>query len=771
MKKDITAKSEWEQEWDTDELPVEFYQLRKQHLEQSPQSKSRGMHVFVKPLTIEKLEVLSWIAGVNKSQYLNLLLNDNDVFTYLASAALRHAKKAEVNDARRFRVLARTEERRNGLGQLNIESQELYSHLKDKEAFFQEYAYIRCLQEFYFGNGELDKWSQETNRLDRMLKILVSNRGSFLVNGSFMDFVSSMEYKYELSREDMLKRQFLVTDEELQTKYKYANPLLNSDVFTSDAVASATSERTPSMVESKAPEVPNLLASEISKTPNLVESEVPNLSDAENSGVSTSNAVTLDSSLSDSEDSENSDVSTSIPVNSDNSDLSSSSDSSSSDSVTTSTIHHSSSIHQSSSIQQSSTVQNSNPTQNSSTVPNSVVAKLASILDLSSGAPECSGATSRVFLSQDHVLHVPQSLTLETDYPEQASLVLSSTPSSVITLPTEIKPYGRTKLFRGITPSNGIQFPSEYSVQRLSAEAEAETESKYVVSQPSLKYSEASVPQLYSTEQTDSTCEHTDYTCSTVVFNGQVNGLAFTKNDAHTHDAHTDVLTHQLQGTNSTEQTGQLTTGLEQDTYQSTDLRLNQSPSLNHLNYHNHLNQGQNFHEVYEKEPVAHENRQDTVLGLAKLQDSELSQYHKASASTALSALSSVSTVPSVLSVTDVSTESTAILDEPASNTCSAVSTFKAKSVAKAKFVSNDTNQASTSSTSNDTGANEVSGLSGVRKVSKVRRVSGVSNERVDTHTSSLVQETSVQDESEQSDTMGMQELIDVLSDMLIRAK
>lgn len=699
MKKDITAKLEW----DTDELPVEFYQLRKQHLEQSPQSKSRGMHVFVKPLTIEKLEVLSWIAGVNKSQCLNLLLDDNDVFTYLASAALRHAKKAEVNDARRFRVLARTEERRNGLGQLNIESQELYSHLKDKEAFFQEYAYIRCLQEFYFGNGELDKWSQETNRLDRMLKILVSNRGSFLVNGSFMDFVSSMEYKYELFREDMLKQQFLVTDEELQSKYKYANPLINSDVFTSDDVSSATSERTPSILESEAS---NLLESDVSASAAL--------SEAENTGKTSSIPITLNSSLS---DAETSGVPSSILANS---------DSSSSDSETTSTI------------QDSSHAQNSRPTlppstvSNSNTVPNSFVAKSSSISDLSSVVPEYSdasstisesseyeatsstlskldytlhtlqdssasrlssavalpdsvttlttswgtlattrptlnsgldtaslsiakttsqttsrhaleseaasrlsnkpqgkqehglqshnlqshrlhslcqpknsnsapapqavasqvsnsqapsraslpqGATSRVFLSQDHVLHVPQALTLDSVYPEQASLVLSSAPSRAITLPTEIKPAsvitppteiklsrgvkpsGKIKSSRGRTSSSGIKNSFECSVQQLSAETESETEYESVVSQhsfedfaqhPLSEYAESSVTQLYSTEQPDghtdptcgqtdftclqtgSTCGQTDSTCSTVMFKGQVKGSVFTKSDEHT---------------------------------------------------------------------------------------------------------------------------------------------------------------------------------------------------------------------------------------------
>lgn len=662
----MTAKPEWEQAGEREELPVEFYQLRKQHLEQNPQSKSRGMHVFVKPLTIEKLEVLSWIAGVNKSQCLNLLLDDNNVFTYLASVALRHAKKTEVNDARRFRVLARTEERRNGLGQLNIESQELYSHLKDKEAFFQEYAYIRCLQEFYYGNGELDKWSQETNRLDRMLKTLVSNRGSLLVNGSFMDFVSSMEYKYELFREDMLKRQFLVTDEELQSKYKYANPLVNSDVFTAASVASATSERTPSILESEAPEVPNLLASNVYTSAESTElsastessdssalsaaSELSAASDTENSATNSSIPVTLDSSLL---DAGTSGVDSSIRANS---------DSSSSDSETASTIQHPSSIQDSSHAQNSIPTPNSSTVSNSNTVLNSVVAELASILDLSSGAPENLEASSTISASS------------ESKATSSALLALSKLVSTLHTLQDS----SASRLSSAVALSDYVATSTTSTTLTTSRGAQETTQSTL---HSGLDAASLSIAQ--TTPQT--TSRH-------ALESAAASGLS-----------------HKLQGKQEYDQS----------------------------------------HRLHSQCQLKNSNSSPAPQALA-------SQASKSQASSSVSDLASV-------------------CNEPTSNTCSAASTFKAKS----KSVSNKAdkasiskaNKASTSSTSNDTGTNEVSGLSGVRKVSKVRRINGISNEGVDAHTSSSAQETSVQAESEQADTLGMQELIDVLRDMLIRAK
>lgn len=209
----------------------EFTRLQKKRVQKG--DKSKGVQVHLKNTTIEKLEFLSFMGGMNKSQLINLIFDDPDIFESLTGALLKYVDDNKISEGKRFKSYNRTCNRQEQIAKNQVSNQkkELYSHLKDEDSFFQEYAFIRCWQEYSLGNSDLERWCEETNNLDKLLKTIVSLKGSKLINGSLMDFISSIEVKYEMSRDKMLKEEFLVTDEELATKYKYVNPLLGDSAL------------------------------------------------------------------------------------------------------------------------------------------------------------------------------------------------------------------------------------------------------------------------------------------------------------------------------------------------------------------------------------------------------------------------------------------------------------------------------------------------------------------------------------------------------------
>lgn len=192
--------------------------------------KSKGVQVFLKQPTLDKLDFLGYVGGMNRSQVLNYLLDNPEIFANMTHIMLQYSEACSIDDAQRFQTIKKTTGRRSKLQDKVIsvkqekqnflnEIEPFLCYLEDKETFFSEYSEIRAWQDYSLCKDNVQRLKKEKERLNYLIKVLNSDKGQQLLTltncSNIVQFISLMESKYKNIRASMLKSDFKLTDAEI----------------------------------------------------------------------------------------------------------------------------------------------------------------------------------------------------------------------------------------------------------------------------------------------------------------------------------------------------------------------------------------------------------------------------------------------------------------------------------------------------------------------------------------------------------------------------